>query len=60
MKQEMKRVKTFGVFLALNKIEEGSEKRVVFHSFFCFRESEKLRCEIILEAGEIFCSRKAF
>ena len=30
MKREMKRVKNFGVILALNKSEERSEKRVVF------------------------------
>ena len=30
MKREMKRVKKFGVILALKKSEEPSEKRVVF------------------------------
>ena len=30
MKREMKRVKKFGVILALNKSEERREKRVVF------------------------------
>ena len=30
MKREMKRVKKFGLILALNKSEERSEKRVVF------------------------------
>ena len=38
----------------LKKIEEGSEKRVVFCSLRCFRESEKLRCE------KNFCKRAKF
>ena len=55
MKQEMKRVNKFGVILALNKIEERIEKRVVFVHAAAF------------ESGKIFslrakfcCSRAAF
>ena len=47
----MKRVKNFRVVWVLNESEEGSEKRAVFCSFRCFRESEKLRCE------KKFCKR---
>ena len=54
MKQEMKRVKNFRVVWVLNKSEEGSEKRVVFCSLRCFRESEKLSCE------KHFCKREKF
>ena len=50
----MKRVKNFRVVWVLNKSEEGSEKRVVFCSFRCFRESEKLRCK------KNFCKRAKF
>ena len=34
----------FGVILLLSKIKSGA-KRVVFCSYRCFLESEKLRCE---------------
>ena len=44
MKREMKHVKKFGVILLLNKTKSGA-KRVVFCSYSCFLESEKLRCE---------------
>ena len=50
----MKRVKNFRVVWVLNKSEAGSEKSVVFCSFRCFRESEKLRCE------KNFCKRAKF
>ena len=45
----------------LNKSEERSEKRVVFCSYRCFLESEKLMCEkIFSERAKFFCSRAAF
>ena len=57
----MKRVKKFGVIWVLNKSEERSEKRVVFCSYRCFWESEKLMCEkIFSERAKFFCSRAAF
>ena len=61
MKREMKRVKKFAVIFVLNKSEERSEKRVVFCSYRCFRESEKLMCEkIFSKRAKFFCSRAAF
>ena len=57
----MKRVKKFGVIWLLNKSKERSEKRVVFCSYRCFWESEKLMCEkIFSERAKFFCSRAAF
>ena len=53
MKREMKRVKKFGVILLLNKMKIGT-KRVIFCSYRCFLESEKLRCE------KEFCKRAKF
>ena len=53
MKREMKRVKKFGVILALNKSEERSKKRVVFVHTAVF-EREKLMCE------KIFSKRAKF
>ena len=50
----MKRVKKFGVIWLLNKSEERSEKRVVFCSYRCFWEREKLMCE------KIFSERAKF
>ena len=50
LKLEMKHVKKLGVILLLNKMKSGA-KRVVFCSYCCFLESEKLRCE------KIFCKR---
>ena len=44
MKREIKHVKKFGVILLLNKMKSGA-KRVVFCSYCCFLESEKLRSE---------------
>ena len=49
----MKRVKKFGVVFVLNKIEEWSEKRVVFVHTAVF-ESDKLMCE------KIFSKRAKF
>ena len=40
MKREMKRVKKFGVILALNELEERSEKRVVLFISLFLRERE--------------------
>ena len=41
--------------------EEWSEKRMVFCSYRCFRESEKLRCEKeFCKRAKFFCSRAAF
>ena len=48
LKKELKHVKIFGVVWVMNKIEEWSGKRVVFFSYRCFRESQKLRCEKFL------------
>ena len=49
----MEHVKNFGVILLLNKMKSGA-KRVVFCSYRCFLESEKLRCE------KQFCKRAKF
>ena len=41
--------------------EEWSEKRVVFCSYRCFLESEKLRCgKKFCKRANFFCSRAAF
>ena len=41
--------------------EEWSEKRMVFCSYRCFLESEKLMCEkIFSKRAKFFCSRAAF
>ena len=53
MKREMKHMERFAVILLLSKMKSGA-KRVVFCSFCCFIESEKLRCE------KEFCKRAKF
>ena len=53
MKREMKSVKNLSVFVA-EQNEKWSEKKVVFCSYRCILESEKLKCE------RKFCKRVKF
>ena len=54
------REKNWSDFVA-EQNEEWSEKRVVFCSYRCFLDSEKLRCEKkFCKRANFFCSRAAF